>query len=65
MTDITTINLNPKPEQFQLEGQNATLKKTNHFLFVMSIILTGVTAAAIYYYYKKERNFIQQSPSKI
>jgi hypothetical protein len=65
MTDITTINLNPTFEQFQLEGQNAILKKNNHFMVVMSIILTGVTSAAIYYYYKKERNFIQQSPIKI
>lgn len=65
MLDITTVDLNPTLEQFQLEGQNATLKKNNHFLVVMSIILTGVTSAAIYYYYKKERNFTQQSPKKI
>ena len=54
MIDITTVDLNPTLLQFQLEGQNATLKENNHFLVVMTIILGGVTAAAIYYYYKKE-----------
>ena len=63
MIDITTVNLNPTLEQFQLEGQNAALKKNNHFLVVLSIILAGATSAAIYSYHMKNRNFIQQSPT--
>jgi hypothetical protein len=61
MIDITKVNLNPTPEQFLLEGQNDALKKSNHYLIIFSIILTGATSAAIYSYYVKNRNYIRQS----